>query len=95
MIYAAPSLLEGVSQRHFSLGIFFFPSSNTHLEVLPGDHLLGEEAIDEVVREKEGFGHKLELEVHLNEPVDEDGAHLIVDVRLDEHVVGRNLGVRL
>mmetsp|Transcript_5840 Transcript_5840/g.23927 ORF Transcript_5840/g.23927 Transcript_5840/m.23927 type:complete len:316 (+) Transcript_5840:400-1347(+) len=65
------------------------------LEVLPGHHLLGEEAIDQVVGEEERFRHKLELQVHLNEPIDQDGAHLVVDVGLDAHVVGRNLGVGL
>jgi hypothetical protein len=33
--------------------------------------------------------------VHLDEPVDEDRAHLVVDVGLDQHVVRRNLSVGL
>ena len=66
-----------------------------HLEVLPGHNLLGEEAIDEVVGEEERLRHELELQVHFDEPIDQDGAHLVVDVRLDAHVVGRNLGVGL
>ena len=66
-----------------------------HLEVLPGHNLLGEEAIDEVVGEEERLRHELELQVHFDEPIDQDGAHLVVDVRLDAHVVGRNLSVGL
>ena len=82
-----PDLLVLGSEQH--------RRDTNQLEVLPRDRLLREEAIDEVVREEKGLRHQFELEMHLDEPVDEDSAHLVVDVRLDEHVVGRDLGVRL
>ena len=50
-------------------------------------HLLSlEVSVDEVDREVERLRHELELEMDLNEPIDEDGAHPLVDVGLVLHV---------
>ena len=47
-----------------------------------------EEAVDEVGGQVERLGHELELEVHIHQPVDQNGPHLVVDVGLAGHVVG-------
>ena len=57
------------------------------LEVLPGDPVHVKVPVDDLDRQEEGLGHQTELEVHLHEPVDQDGAHLVVDVGLLVHVV--------
>jgi hypothetical protein len=41
-----------------------------HLQVLAVDHVIGEETVDEVDGQKQGFGHQLERMVHLHEPDD-------------------------
>ena len=56
------------------------------LQVRPLDGRPEQVAVDEVHREVQRLGHELELEVHLDQPVDEDRAHLLVDVRLLPHV---------
>mmetsp|Transcript_2532 Transcript_2532/g.5269 ORF Transcript_2532/g.5269 Transcript_2532/m.5269 type:complete len:458 (-) Transcript_2532:114-1487(-) len=65
------------------------------LQILAADRVLGEETINQVGGQEERLGHKLELKVNLHEPVDEDGAHLVVDVSLLPHVIQRHLRVRL
>ena len=57
------------------------------LEVLPRDPVHVEVPVDDLDRQEEGLGHQPELEVHLDKPVDQDGTHLVVDVRLLVHVV--------
>ncbi len=64
------------------------PKRAHQLQVLARDLLALEEAVDQVDGEAQRLGHELELEVHLDEPVDQDCAHALVDVRLRkaEHV---------
>jgi hypothetical protein len=45
-----------------------------------------EVAINEVDRQVQSLRHELELQVDLNQPVDEDRTHTLVDVRLPLHV---------
>ena len=45
-----------------------------------------EVSVDEVDREVKRLRHELELEMDLNEPINEDGAHPLVDVGLVLHV---------
>ena len=56
------------------------------LELGPFHLLPLEVAIDEVHREVERLRHELELEMDLDQPIDEDGAHPLVDVGLVLHV---------
>jgi len=67
------------------------------LELLARDDLLGQVAVDQVDGQVEDVRGQLELVVNLDEPVNEDGAHLLVDVGLDGHVVrvGEVLGLDL
>ena len=60
------------------------------LQVAALDLLLLEVAIDQVDGQVQGLRHQLELQVHLDEPVDEDRAHLLVDVLLLCDVGGRS-----
>jgi hypothetical protein len=50
--------------------------------VLACDLLGFQEAVDEVGGQVQSLGHELELEVHVHQPVNEDGTHLVVDVGL-------------
>ena len=79
-LYALSYLLILASDEHCS--------DTDQLQVLPHDVLLREEPVDEVVREEERLRDELELEVHLNEPIDENRAHSIIDVALLAHIVG-------
>mmetsp|Transcript_135473 Transcript_135473/g.289740 ORF Transcript_135473/g.289740 Transcript_135473/m.289740 type:complete len:232 (+) Transcript_135473:371-1066(+) len=61
---------------------------HTHeLKALPHHRHLREIAVDEVDREEEGLGPQLVLHVNLHKPIDEDRAHLRIDVLLLIHVV--------
>ena len=57
------------------------------LQLAEGDDLAGEEAIDVVDGEEEGFGEETEAVVHLDEPVHQDGAHRPLNLDLVVHVV--------
>src|SRR3546814_10539554 len=46
-----------------------------------------QEAIDDVHAKKESLVGKLELVVHLNQPIDEDGSHASIDISLVGHVL--------
>ena len=52
------------------------------LQLVPLHRLLLEVAVDQVDGEVHRLGAQLELVVHLDQPVDEDRAHLVVDVKL-------------
>ena len=56
------------------------------LELGPFHLLPLEVAVDEVDRQVERLRHELELEMDLDQPIDEDGAHPLVDVGLVLHV---------
>lgn len=56
------------------------------LELGARDGAALEEAVDDVDGEVQRLGAELKLEVHLDEPVNEDLTHLGVDVRLLLHV---------
>jgi len=77
---------------------FFVLASNQQrgdsdeLEFGAGDDLLFQVAVDEVDGEVEGFRDELELGVDLDQPVDENGAHALVDVGLVVHVDGTDRG---
>ena len=58
------------------------------LELLPADLGFFEIAIDEVNGQEEGLVDELELQVDVDEPVDENGAHFLIDVCLLGHVAG-------
>lgn len=53
--------------------------------------LLHAESVDNVAREIKRRVRELELQVHLDDPVDEDGAHLAVYVDLRMHVHSRRV----
>lgn len=78
---------------HFGSPDFFILRSQEHggdsheLQILPGDALDAEVSIDQVGRQKQRLRHKLEFEVHFDEPVNQNGAHFLVDVRLTRHVI--------
>ena len=59
------------------------------LQLVARNRLLLEESVDQVGGEVEGLRHELEFEVDLNEPVDQNRTHLLVNVRLLRHEVGR------
>jgi hypothetical protein len=48
--------------------------------------------VDEIDREVEGLRNELEFEMDLNQPVNEDGTHALIDVRLILHVNGAGRG---
>ena len=54
-----------------------------------------EESIDQVCGQEQRLRHEFKLQVHLDEPIDENGAHLAVDVALNEHVRLGHLRLRL
>eukprot|EP00964_Phaeocystis_antarctica_P158180 scaffold128693_cov68-Phaeocystis_antarctica.AAC.18 len=56
------------------------------LQLAAHDLLLLEEAVDQVDRQVQRLRHQLEMQVHLDQPVDQDRAHLDVDVGLLAHV---------
>ena len=79
-----PDLLVLAGQQH---------GGDAHqLQVAPGDGHDGQVAVDEVDRQEQGLRHQLELEVHLHQPVHQDGPHLVVNVRLVGHVGGAHGG---
>jgi hypothetical protein len=65
------------------------------LQVLARDGVEGQEAVDDVGGEEQRLGGELELEVHLHQPVHQDGAHLVVDVRLPRHVLRAHAALAL
>mmetsp|Transcript_11863 Transcript_11863/g.21740 ORF Transcript_11863/g.21740 Transcript_11863/m.21740 type:complete len:208 (-) Transcript_11863:161-784(-) len=66
-------------------------SNNTDkLELLPADHFLIQKSVDNFHGQEKGFRQELELEVHINQPVDKDCSHFFINVSLDAaHVVRR------
>ena len=56
------------------------------LQLLPLNDLLLEEAVDEIYRQVQRLWHELELQVDFCEPINENCAHLFIDVRLVDHV---------
>lgn len=58
--------------------------------MLTGDLLGFQKAVDEIDSEVEGFRHKLEFNVNVDKPVDEDGTHFVIDIALVGHVVISN-----
>jgi hypothetical protein len=77
--FGGPNLLVLGCQEH---------GGHAHqLQVLPGHALHAQVPVDEVGCQEQRLWHQLELQVHLNEPVDQNGAHLLVDVRLPRHVI--------
>mmetsp|Transcript_12893 Transcript_12893/g.33015 ORF Transcript_12893/g.33015 Transcript_12893/m.33015 type:complete len:205 (+) Transcript_12893:448-1062(+) len=63
-------------------------SHSNELQVAALDLLLLQIAVDQVGREVERLRHELEFQVHLDEPVNQYGAHLLVDVVLLAHIRG-------
>lgn len=61
-------------------------SASDELKLVALNRAQRQEAINNIDREEKSLLVKLELEVNLNEPVDEDLAHLGVDVGLHAHV---------
>merc|ERR1719336_1116170 len=57
------------------------------LELLPRNWLDRQVAVDDVHGEEERFPPQVVLHVHLHQPIDQDGAHLVIDIGLAVHVV--------
>ena len=62
---------------------------NAHqLELLSGNLGPLQVTIDQINRQEEGLIDKLKLEMDVDEPVDENGAHFLIDIGLLGHVAG-------
>ena len=86
---------DGRADDFFVLGSDKQGGETDELELDEGDDASGEEAVDEVSRDEEGFGQEAEFGVNLNEPVHEDAPHLPLELGLLRHVVGVGHGVFL
>jgi hypothetical protein len=76
------------SPHFFVLGSDPDSSDTDELELSASNSADGEIAVDDLDGEEVSFGVELELETDINEPVDEDGAHLFVDFGLRAEIVG-------
>lgn len=70
----------------FVLGSNQKTSDTDQLKARTGDLFLLKETVNKVDGQVERFRHELEFQMDLDEPVDQDGAHAFVDVRLVFHV---------
>lgn len=61
--------------------------NSDELKFNEGDDTGGEEAIDDVGREEDGFGEEAEFGVNLDEPVNQDSSHFPGNLVLIRHVV--------
>lgn len=60
---------------------------SNQLEVLLGHHDLFQVPVNHVYGQEQALGLQLELEVHFNDPVDQDASHSLCDLRLVFHVL--------
>ena len=64
------------------------------LQVFFSDDLLLQKPVNQVYSQEQRLNFELELEVHLDDPVDKNGAHPLCDVWLLIHVLNLRLIIR-